>query len=59
MACQSPGNPGGLGGGFGGRLRRASEYNLLSSEATSPVFASIFRILMPVQKLPNESQAWP
>src|ERR1700722_4358001 len=58
-ACQSPGRPGGLGGGLLGRLRFASEYSFGSSAARRPVFASMRRILMPLQKLPNNNHGSP
>src|ERR1700758_1878864 len=58
-ACQSPGRPGGFGGGLGGRLRLASEYNLLSSVESRPVFGSMRRILIPDQKLPKLSHSCP
>src|SRR5580658_7958000 len=58
-ACQSPGSPGGFGGGLSGRLRLAIEYRVRSSVDSKPVLGSIRRILMPVQKLPNDNHALP
>ena len=53
------GKPGFGGSNFSGLLRVASEYVWVSSAESLPVFRSSFRILMPLQKLPNESHACP
>src|SRR5580704_979215 len=58
-ACQSPGRPGGLGGGLRGRFRLAREYSLVSVVESNPILGSIWRILMPDQKLPKASQGCP
>ena len=58
-AYQSPGNPGGFGGGFVGCSRVAKEYNSVSSAESSPDCGSMRRILMPLQKLAKTHPGMP
>src|SRR5688572_33184479 len=41
------------------RRRLANEYNFVSLLESLPVAGSIFRILIPLQKLPNDNQGSP
>src|ERR1700684_2248489 len=59
IACQLEGSPGGAGGGLSGRARAASEYSLVPAADSLPVLRSSLLILMPPQKLPKESHAFP
>src|SRR6202789_3616709 len=59
IASQFGGNPGGAGAAPAGSARRASEYSFVSDADNIPVASSSRRILIPSQKLPNESQSCP